>query len=90
MIPTFVKQFGQQLVYSLLDNLVSIHEFRFLSQIALIFFIVFPPAKAQERKDGSTEDSIIILLIEYGGVKRILREGNSSLKISPRALGVLL
>ena len=47
-----------------LDNLVSIHEFWFLSQTALISLIIFSPAKAQERKDGSTEDAIIILLIE--------------------------
>jgi hypothetical protein len=52
-------------------------------------FSIFSPAKAQEPKDGSTEDPIIILLIEYSGVKRILREGNSSLKISLGALCAL-
>jgi len=73
-----------------LDGPVSNHESRFPGQIGLISFIIFSPAKAQERKDGSTEDPIIILLIEYSGVKRILREGNSSLKISLGALCVLV
>ena len=49
----------------------------------------FPP-KAQERKDGSTEDPIMISLIEYSRVKRILREGNSGLKISLGALCILV
>jgi hypothetical protein len=52
--------------------------------------MIFPPAKAQERKDGSTKTPIIILLTEYSGFKRILKEGNSRLKISLGALCVLV
>jgi hypothetical protein len=56
----------------------------------MIFLSLNTSAKAQERKDGSTEDPIIILLIQYSGVKRILREGNGNLKISLGDLGVLV
>jgi len=71
------------------DNLASTHESRVLILRIKNTHKTSPHAKAQERKDGFAEDPIIILLIEYSVVKRILREGNSSLKISLGALCAL-
>jgi hypothetical protein len=65
-----------------LDGPVSNHESRFPGQIGLISFIIFSPAKAQERKDCSVKNPIIVLLFEYSSIKKILGKENSSLKIS--------